>query len=82
VEVGIMNKKCQEGGTISIFSIVFISIIFILVLSMGLGGFITTMIGLTVDFGGLVGVEAFLVSGLLLFIILAFFIAMLWVTRT
>jgi hypothetical protein len=71
-----MNKKGQ-----SVFTVVFLIIIFFLIMAAGLGTFVTTMVGISIDTGGLTGLEAFLVGNLLLFILLAFIIAVMWWSR-
>jgi hypothetical protein len=71
-----VNKKGQ-----TVFTVVFWIIIFFLVMAAGLGTFITIMVGMSIDLGGLTGLEAFLVGNLLLFILLAFILAVMWWSR-
>jgi hypothetical protein len=72
-----MNKR----GQASIFTILFIVLIFIILLALALAPFITTTSAIAVQLGGLTGLEAFMIGNLLLWVIIIFIIWILWVTR-
>jgi hypothetical protein len=72
-----MNTK----GQLSIFSIVFIIIIFAIILGLGLAPVVNLFTNLSISLGGLTGLEAFLIGNLLLWIIVIFIIWALWSTR-
>jgi hypothetical protein len=69
-----MNTKAQ----MSPFTVVFLAIIFILILSVGLAPFITTVTGIALSTSGVGGIEGFFIANLLLWVILAFIIWILW----
>lgn len=71
-----MNKKGQ-----SIFTIIFIIIVFVILLGLGIAPIVNFMSGLAVSLGGLTGLEAFIIANLLLWIIIAFIIWAIWSTR-
>ncbi len=77
-----MNKQGQlQQGGYSIFTVIFIVIVFIIVFGVALAPFITTTTGIATELGGLTGLEAFFMDNFLLWIILIFIIWVLWVTR-
>lgn len=71
----------NNRGQASIFTILFIVLIFIILLALALAPFITTTSSIAVQLGGLNGLEAFLIGNMLLWIIIIFIIWVLWVTR-
>lgn len=75
-----MNKKGQ--GNVGIFTVVFIAIIFLLVMAAGLGKFVLDFSNLAVVLGGLSGLEAFFVANLLLWVFIAFVLAVLYWSRS
>lgn len=74
-----MNKKAQVG--MSIFTILFIILIFIIVFSGALAPFIQTLVPIAINNGSLTGIEAFLVANLGLWVLLVFVVAIMWWTR-
>lgn len=62
----------------SIFTILFLAIIFFLFLAGGLGYFITQMSAIAVDQGALGGIEGFIIGNWIFFIIMGFAIAIIW----
>lgn len=72
----INNKRGQ-----TIFTTIFYIIIFVLLIGGGLGYFVITLSGIALDSSGISGVEAFFIANLILWIILAFILAVMWWTR-
>lgn len=74
-----MKLNSSKGQ--SIFTVLFIVLIFILIMALALAPFITTVSGIAINLGGLTGLEAFMIGNLLLWIIIIFIIWVLWSTR-
>lgn len=72
-----MNKTAQ----VSIFTLIFYAIIFIILLAGGLGYVINVMVGVAINNGSLTGLEAFMIANLILWFIIAFIIALFWWSR-
>lgn len=71
-----MNNRGQTA-----FDLIFIVIVFFLLLGGGLGYFINSVVGVSMGSGAFSGIEAFFISNWLLWIILAFILAVLWRAR-
>lgn len=71
----------HNKGQASIFTILFIVLIFIILLALALAPFITTTTSIAIQMGNLTGLEAFLIGNFLLWVIIIFIIWVLWITR-
>lgn len=72
-----MNRR----GQLSVFSVVFIILIFVIILAIALAPFITTTSEIAISYGSLSGLEAFVIGNMLLWVIIIFIIWILWSTR-
>jgi len=74
-------KPLNYRGQASIFTVVTIIILFVILLGLALAPIISTTSSVAVSVSGLTGLEAFMISNLLLWVILIFIIWAIWVTR-
>jgi len=72
-----MSRK----GQASIFSVIFIIIIFLIIFGVALAPIVTTTMGVAVESSGETGIGAFIMDNFLLWIIIAFLIFILWMVR-
>ena len=62
----------NRSGQLNIFNVLFVGLIFIIMMALGLGKMINSMIGIGVVAGNVTGIEAFFLNNFVLWILFAF----------
>lgn len=74
---GFLDKMLLSSnrGQLNFFTVLFTASIFFIMMALGVGKMINTMIGIGVEAGGVTGIEAFFLDNFVLWIL---FVATLW----